>query len=492
MVTQQTVRRSSTGPAESPTLTREFRAPADTFGEIDADDAATLIAASNDISIAIDADGKVCDLAFGSDGLSDEGFDRWLGKLWVDTVTADSRDKIEALLEAAKEREPARWRQVNHAGKSGQNVPVLYRTVHFAGTGRVLAVGRDLRAVATLQQRLMDVQMSVERDFSRQSQLETRYRLLFQVASEAVLIADATTQVVTEANPAAGTLLDATPQKLVNSPFPDGFDSQGTRAINAMLAGVRASGRTDAVQASLKKTGQVIEVSGSLFRQDTGPLFLVQLSDGQGRGEVSASKKSKVEKIIEHAPDGFVVCDPNGKVLVTNPAFLDLAQLATEQQASGESLARWVGRPGADFGMLLNRLREHGSVRIFPTTLNGDLGTGTEVEISAVFVPHSEPPCMGFTIRNIGPRVLNGGGTQAIRDLPRSADQLTELVGRVKLKELVRESTDMVERLCIEAALELSGDNRSSAAEMLGLSRQSLYVKLRRYGLGSLEPDNDC
>ena len=42
----------------------------------------------------------------------------------------------------------------------------------------------------------------------------------------------------------------------------------------------------------------------------------------------------------------------------------------------------------------------------------------------------------------------------------------------------------MIERLCIEAALEVTNDNRASAAEMLGLSRQSLYTKLRRYGLG--------
>ena len=42
----------------------------------------------------------------------------------------------------------------------------------------------------------------------------------------------------------------------------------------------------------------------------------------------------------------------------------------------------------------------------------------------------------------------------------------------------------MVERYCIEAALEITGENRTSAAELLGLSRQSLYVKLRRYGLG--------
>ncbi|HBG94668.1 MAG TPA: transcriptional regulator PpsR, partial [Chromatiaceae bacterium] len=76
--------------------------------------------------------------------------------------------------------------------------------------------------------------------------------------------------------------------------------------------------------------------------------------------------------------------------------------------------------------------------------------------------------------------------------LPRSIEHLSELVGRVPLKEVVRESTDMIERLCIEAALELTGDNRASAAELLGLSRQSLYVKLRRYGLSdpAAEADN--
>ena len=53
------------------------------------------------------------------------------------------------------------------------------------------------------------------------------------------------------------------------------------------------------------------------------------------------------------------------------------------------------------------------------------------------------------------------------------------------LKELVRESTEVIERLAIEAALELTGDNRASAAEMLGLSRQSLYVKMRRHRLAA-------
>ncbi|MBK1729533.1 helix-turn-helix domain-containing protein [Halorhodospira halophila] len=65
----------------------------------------------------------------------------------------------------------------------------------------------------------------------------------------------------------------------------------------------------------------------------------------------------------------------------------------------------------------------------------------------------------------------------------RSIEQTTALVGQVPLRDLVREATDLIERMCIETALSITHDNRASAAELLGLSRQSLYSKLRRHGL---------
>ena len=49
--------------------------------------------------------------------------------------------------------------------------------------------------------------------------------------------------------------------------------------------------------------------------------------------------------------------------------------------------------------------------------------------------------------------------------------------------DVAADNTDVVEKLCIETAIKLTNNNRASAAEMLGLSRQSLYVKLRKYGL---------
>ena len=68
--------------------------------------------------------------------------------------------------------------------------------------------------------------------------------------------------------------------------------------------------------------------------------------------------------------------------------------------------------------------------------------------------------------------------------MSRSVSELTELVGRVPLKDIVSETTELIEQLCIEAALQMTHGNRASAAQLLGLSRQSLYVKLHRFGLG--------
>jgi DNA-binding NtrC family response regulator len=79
-------------------------------------------------------------------------------------------------------------------------------------------------------------------------------------------------------------------------------------------------------------------------------------------------------------------------------------------------------------------------------------------------------------------------GKRIDKKLVRSSEELSMLVGKVPLKEILAETTDLIEQLCIKAALDLTKDNRVSASEILGLSRQSLYIKLRKYGL----VDYDC
>ncbi len=171
-----------------------------------------------------------------------------------------------------------------------------------------------------------------------------------------------------------------------------------------------------------------------------------------------------------------------------NLAFLEMAQLNSAEQSRGELLDRWLGRAGVDFSVALANLRQNGSIKLFATGLRGEYGAMAEVEVSAVSLADSEDkPGFGFAIRNVEKRLSAAASSQ--RELPRSVAQLTELIGRVPLRDLVRETTDVIEKLSIEAALELTGDNRASAAEMLGLSRQSLYVKLRRFGLAEQATD---
>jgi transcriptional regulator PpsR len=189
-----------------------------------------------------------------------------------------------------------------------------------------------------------------------------------------------------------------------------------------------------------------------------------------------------MQETLRLAPDAVLLTDADGRVLAANKAFLDLAQVVSEEQVTGHTADRWLGRSGVDLSVLLTNLRQHDVVRLFATTLRGESGTRAEVEISARSLNDLQQPLIAFFIRDIGRRlgVEHPAGQQL---LPRSIEQVTRRVGRVPLKELVRESKDVIEALCIEAALELTHDNRASAAELLGLSRQSLYAKLRRYGV---------
>jgi transcriptional regulator PpsR len=474
-------------PALGTPFIKQFDAPRKTLGGLDAEAASSVIAAASDIALVLDRDGVIRDLAFGSEELSREDYRKWLGQPWADTVTAESRAKVEALLHDAATKAPARWRQVNHPSTRGPDVPIVYSVVAVGSEGRVIAVGRDLRSVAALQQRLVEAQQSMERDYWRLRHVETRYRLLFQMAKEAVLIVDAANQKVIEANPAAAELLGESERRIVGRTFGERFDADSDKALQALLATVRIAGRGDEIRVRLRDSERQFVASASLFRHESATLFLVRLSPlptAAGVADVARSRASLIARAVENAPDCVVITGPEGRVLAANAAFVELAQLATEEQARGESLERWLGRPGVDLNVMIANLRQYGSLRLFATTLRGEGGASADVEISAVAAPRGEEPFLAFTIRNVGRRLHAESATP--RTLPRSVEQLTDLVGRVPLKELVREATDLIEKLCIEAALELTRDNRASAAEMLGLSRQSLYVKLRRFGLGDL------
>jgi transcriptional regulator PpsR len=471
-----------------------FKSPKESLGDLGALSAAKLIAAATDVAVVVDRQGLIRDVAFNKEDLSLEldAQGRWMGSKLSEIVTPETRAKAGELLQDAAVRKSSSWRQVNHPSAGGEDIPVLYSAINIGRDDRFVVVGRDLRPLAAMQQRLVHAQQSMERDYVRLRHAETRYRLLFQVSSEAVMIVDSVSNAIIDANPAALALFDESAPQLLKSAFPGHFDPAGAQAIQALLAEVRATGRDNSVRAHLSDGKRECSVGASLFRQENASLFLVRLASQTSPAEGGALKAtSLLLKYFDAAPDGLVITQFDGRIVKANPAFLEMAQLSSMEQARGEALDRWLGRAGVDFSVALANLRQNDSIKLFATAIRGEYGVTADVEVSAVSIADGDDkPSFGFAVRNVEKRL--SASSSAARELPRSMAQLIELIGRVPLRDLVRETTDVIEKLSIEAALELTGDNKASAAEMLGLSRQSLYVKLRRFGLAEHASDGEA
>ncbi|MFM9827955.1 MAG: transcriptional regulator PpsR [Sphingomonas sp.] len=468
----------------APFVPRPFKAPETLPGSLSATVAASLLGTVGDIAMVLDQSGVILDVAIAEADLVARGFEDMIGQQFADTLTIESHDKVVAMMTDAANGTPARWRQVNHH-VSGGDVPVRYLIVALGQEGRLIAIGRDMRSAAVMQQRLLQSQQSLERDYIRLRQAEARYRLLFDLAADPVLIVDASTRRIREANPSACRMFGLKESGSADQQISGLVDPQDRDAFMGHLGAAEASDTVVPITLRLRNGQGTAQFSARLFRQARTALLLVRVTTNiRADGH---EHDSALRDVVERMPDAFVVADRNLNILTANSAFVEMAEMSSVDRVRGAKLGQWLGRPGIDLDLIVGQLREHDVVRNVAAVLITSSGAQEEIEVSAVVAPTEEGDCYGFSIRNVGRRLRAAPAVDP--QLPRSVEQLTGLVGRMSLKEIVRESTDLIERLCIEAALSYTSDNRASAAEILGVSRQSLYSKLHRHGLGNLVSD---
>lgn len=444
--------------------------------------------AQPDITLLLDMDGVIREATL-SGKISGEGVDGWLGRPWDDTVSDPGSDKIRRMLSDAKSRGVSAFRQVTQRFPSGLELPIEYTTLMLGGRAGLIAIGKNLQAVAELQSRLIAAQQTMERDHWKRREIETRYRQLFEVSNEAFLLIRASNLRIFEANPAAVQALGLASQDPVGlngREFLQELLPQERDACQTMLQRVREHGKAPALLVHVGLDRKPWMVRASLVASEPGQAFLLQLAPvGAAQPERIRKDSISIEDVVEYAPDGFVMIDEEGIIRRANRAFLELIEMSAMGSVVGESLSRWLWQPGADLSVLLATLHRHRTVRLFSTTIHGELDAETAVEISAACAPEADSNNIGMVIRNVS------------RRLPASDDDgrflsalgpLSQQLGHAPLRKLVDDTVSVVERHHIKAALETAGGNRTAAAEILGLSRQSLYGKLRRYGLEQYSP----
>jgi transcriptional regulator PpsR len=439
--------------------------------------------AQPDVTLLLDLEGIIREVTFSS-AVSRENSEAWLGRPWIETVEDLGTSSVKRIVKDARTTGISAFRQVMQRFPSGLELPMEYTTVLLGGHAGLLTIGKNLQAVAELQSRLIVAQQTVERDYWKLREIETRYRLLFDASNDAVLLLKASNLRILEANPAAVRALDL-PQlahdSIVGRELIPELAPADRNPFRAMLLRIREEGKAPAIIVHLGHDRKPWMIRASLMTSEPGPVVLLQLAPaGVMRSHSGRNDPIPVNELMERVPDSFVIIDKEGVVRTANQAFLELVEVGSKGSVIGERLARWLWRPGADVAVLLVNLQQNGMVRLFPTTIHSEFGTDTEVEISAAGDTNIDPHYVGLLLRDVSRRLPASSASNRFQEAPSLS---STQVGKMPLRTLVSNKVSAIEQYYVKAALELAKGNRTAAAEILGLSRQSLYAKLNRYGL---------
>ena len=380
--------------------------------------ARTFVSLASDIALVIDGGGVIRNVAQGGADPIAPGAYQWVGRAWIDTVSGETRPKIENLLKEVTTTGIARRREVNHPLTADNSIPVAYTAIRLGVNGPVLAVGRDLRTIAAIQKRYVESQQEIERGYWQARQAEARYQLLFQVATDAVIVVDSETLQIVEANAAASTMLQASVGELQGRHASAGFEHHSRGAVNELLGNARTTGQSGEIRARLLGTQTSTSVVATPFRADDTMRLLVRLR-AIDSGSTSGTFNQTLARLVDGASDGVVVTDSSGRIQIANPAFVALVGVNSEADAKGRPLMNWMSLTDQPLAALVATVRRDGIARRIESWIKNGVSGPMQVDISAAMLTEGDQECIGFTIRPI-PR----SPAQAAAD-GRSADALS-------------------------------------------------------------------
>lgn len=433
----------------------------------------TFVSLASDIALVIGTDGIIDAVAQTKEERGALGAGAWVGRPWIETVTAETRPKIEKLLDEVRQTGRGRRREINHPGDGEHSVPVAYTAVELGRGGPVLAVGRDLRAVAVIQQRFLEAQRDLERGYWQSKQLDARYQLLFEAATDAVVLVDGRDLRVVECNEAAASLFEVPVEHLIGEPVSVGFDPRSRAALSSLLVAAAAADASREVTARFTCRGVRTSVAVTPLCFSGEPMFMLRLRsvDAWSEGD---ELNATISRLVNESSDCVVVTDAAGSIVVANRAFLGLLKLESSAEVAGRPIADWLSVAGASWHEFREEIRRRGVVRVEAAQVILQSAEVAKVQLTATLLTEGGQERIGFTI--LRPRMPASPGDTLRREL----DLLVARLGREKLPELLEHASGTVERFMARRALEMCEGNGARAASLLGVSAQRFAGLIER------------
>ncbi len=442
-----------------------------------------IVASASDIGFVVSPSGAIVAALVNPHHRSFGEVSHWEGRQIASVLTTESATKLrDRLAELARNGDRSRAVELNHADPADWEFPVRYIMHRIDDAGTVLMLGRDLRPIAEMQQQLVRAQLALERDYEAQREVDTRYRVLMEATRDAVVVVSMTSGRISDLNPAAAVLLGGSRQDLLGCAIAQEFEGRRRGEFLESMANLAASDGLTPVELVARRSQRRVMVVPTTFRTAGERLLLCRLDPADGGETLADELAVQLTGLYHGGVEGIVFTDREGTISAANEAFLNLTDAASLSAVKGRSLSEFLARGVIDLKVMIDNARRTGNMRLYATKVTTAYDGQVSAEISVTYLNDRPNPFLVFVIRDASRAdVTRRPASASVPD--EGMRNVAELVGASTLKDIVAETTDVVERMCIETAVELTRNNRVAAAEMLGLSRQSLYVKLRKYGL---------
>ena len=459
----------------------------------DVGSATDVLEQSSDIAVYLDSDSTVQGISVNPESASLGCLDHWVGRSFKDFLTPDSVEKFtRRLVEAAKANDGVmRAIELNHMDNAKWEFPVRYTLHRIGGSGGLLLIGRDMQPMAEIQQRLVQEQLARERDQQLLRSEKTLFRVVLEESETPIIIVDPEKARIRDINSAAAALLGSKPDNLEGNIMPQSFEGRRRGEFMDALQSAANSESARSVEAISRRNGRVLNLRPKYFRAAGELMLLCTLESGDDSDAAGPEFAQSLVSLYAASTDAMVLIDGKGFVREANEAFLVMVDAMQLRDVQDQSLSEFLMRGSVDLKLILESAAQKGRIRHYSAQLKSGVGTRTPVDIAiSSFRQRGGAAAFGLIIRDTSAAHVPDVDNKNVMVSDEAMRNVMDLVGTASLKELVSATSDVVEKMCIETAVQMTNNNRVAAAEMLGLSRQSLYVKLRKHGLLGADKDD--
>ncbi|MEQ3728411.1 MAG: transcriptional regulator PpsR [Tateyamaria sp.] len=453
--------------------------------EIATDVATQIVSHVSDFAVIVSPTGTVTAARCSPNMAGAVDMMQWDGLQIQQTLTVESIPKFESrIADFLANKADVLPVELNHkATVNSTELPVRY-TFHNLGSGSdLLMLGTDLRRTAEMQQQLVAAQLALEADYEAQREHDVRLRVLMESSDVATAFISVTTGQIVSCNSAAELLLGQSRDALIDAPFAEHFEMRGRKdVVDQLVTAATEQSEADVIAKGIKGNRR-LALAPTLFRGSASQMLLCKIKPSGSQVTSSDQLQTQLSELFQNGVDAFVFVTATGLIVSANEAFLKVANVTHSQTLKSRTMTDFLARGAVDLNVMIENAKRSGGMRLYATKIISEHGGERPVEISTTQLKAGADPVFAMVVRDS--HRIETANTRGKQIMDVDMNSVVELIGGQSLKDIVAKTTDVVEKICIETAVEMTSNNRVAAAEMLGLSRQSLYVKLRKYGLVS-------